>query len=112
MMNGKEVDIKRLAQRAGRGDREAGVALRRELEPALVRLVRRTLQTQHHVTPLELRVLAEARRVAVIPRCEGWNAPESVIGKVALRICEWVMSCLVRVANPRHWLFDTVVGLN
>jgi len=111
-MDTKEVDFERLAFRAGRGDREAGATLRRELEPQLVRMVRRTLRTQHETTPLARRVLAEARRMAVVPRREGWIAPEPLIGQVARRMCEWIMAGLVGAVNPRRWLHDTVVGVH
>ena len=102
-MNANEQDLESLALRAGRGDRAAGAALREQLEPQLVRSGRDT-------NPVAKCVLAEARRVAFVPRQGGWEAPESLVSQVARRICESVLAGLGAAAAPRRWALDTVAN--
>src|ERR1700716_1819235 len=109
-MNTNEHDLESLALRAGRGDRAAGAALRQQLEPQLVHIVRNTLKTGQETNPMAKRVLAEARRVADVPRQGGWDAPESLVSQVARRLCESVLGRLAGTVRPRHWALDTVAN--
>jgi len=109
-MNANEQDLESLALRAGRGDRAAGAALREQLEPQLVQIVRHTLRSGRDTNPVAKCVLAEARRVAFVPRQGGWEAPESLVSQVARRICESVLAGLGAAAAPRRWALDTVAN--
>ena len=96
--------------RAGRGDREAEAALRRQLEPQLVRIVRSTLRTGRGANPLAQRVLAEARAITAEPHRTGSETPEYVVYQVARRHCATVAAGLARAAHTQRLLLDTAAS--
>jgi hypothetical protein len=110
IMQEQEYDLETLALRAGRGDRQAGATLRRQLEPQLARIVRSTLRSGRDGNPLAKRVLAEARRVTHLPQRPGYDAPEHVVSYVVRRLCESVATALAPTVQPRRWTLDTVQG--
>jgi hypothetical protein len=97
-----------LADRVEAGDAGAPAQLRRELEPEMVRIVRRALRDGRGRTPLDRRILAEARHV-------GWHADlaagaerERLIEELARCVCTSVLGGL----RPRndHPAEETVCG--
>jgi hypothetical protein len=92
-----------LAVRIGRGDRAAAAELRRELEPGIVRMVRRVLRTRTAASPLAERILSEVRRLNRAGK--GAVAP-----RVARAICQSLVDELC--ATPDCWpaLRDTIRG--
>jgi hypothetical protein len=107
-MNAKENDLGGLAFRAGLGDGAAKDALRRHLEPHIVRMVRCTLKTGAVTNPVAHRALAEARRIGGITRSPEGDVPEHIVSSVARRVLEGVMATLPATAAPRRWSIDTV----
>lgn len=106
----REHDYESLAFRAGRGDREAGATLKRQLEPQLMRIVRHTLKTGRDTNPLAQRVLAEARKVSPTPSPESWTVSDSFVAQIAKRLCDTLVAGLAGAVQPRQWLVDTVAN--
>jgi hypothetical protein len=109
-MDMQACDFETLALRAGRGDRQAGATLKRELVPQLVRIVRSTLRSGRNTNPVAKRVLDEARRVVTLPTQPGYEAPEHVVSYVVRRLWESVVTDRAQAAPSRCWSLDTVAG--
>lgn len=107
-MNEKEYDLNSLVSRMRRGDGEAKVLLRRQLEPAIVRMVRCTLKTGIANHPVARRTLAEVRRLGGMPRWPRGELSEQLIGTVARRVLDGMMADFGDVPTPRRWSMDTV----
>jgi hypothetical protein len=109
-MQNNELDYEALATRVRRGDREAGAALQRELEPQLAFIVRRALRGGNNPDPLTQKIRMQAQSL-VFGCCHPGNVPpEYLIGQVAKRLSQSVVANLNCVAQPRQWLLETVVG--
>lgn len=80
-----------LADRA-RGDASAKVQLRRELEPELVRIVRRVVQHGTGYSPLDRRILAEADRFGLDSVTAASDQEDFLVRQVARAICAQVVS--------------------
>jgi hypothetical protein len=94
-----------LADRAEIGDVFAQAELRRQLEPELVRIVRRVIQKGPGPSSMDRRILAEARRLGLD---EGEAAPESLIQQVAHSVGSLVLDGLRAKQAGRAAAADTV----
>jgi hypothetical protein len=107
-MSAHEYEMEGLAFRAGRGDPQAKVTLRQQLEPEIVRMVRRTLKSGMGTHPLARKALAEARRLG--PQSPAAEPTEHLIFTVARRVLETVMATATAAARPQRWATETVVA--
>jgi hypothetical protein len=100
-------EIRSLAARARDGDVQAAHSLREELEPQMLRIVRRAMRSGTASSPLARRILAVA---AEVPAQSGaWpHDGEHVIGRVASRLCDSVISRLRPELAISHRMRETV----
>jgi hypothetical protein len=96
-----------LAARVTLGDSTAAEQLRRELEPQLVHIVRRTIRSGTGASPLARRILAEARQVAGSTR-DHPDDREWLIGQVARGLCASMVGRLRQGPAPHQPLRETV----
>lgn len=98
-----ESELEMLAAQVARGDPQAAVQLRQQLEDEMVRIVRRTLQTGAAITSLARGILAEARRLAPDYGDQPAERQELLIDRIARRLCTSVLDRL-RTGPPRERL--------
>ena len=80
-----------LTERVSRGDGDARVQLRQQLEPELVRIVRLTLAGDG-TSPVARRIFAEARRLASETDEESETSREEVVREVAHSLCNLILA--------------------
>jgi hypothetical protein len=97
-----------LADRAGLGDASAKVQLRRELEPELVRIVRRVIQNGAGSSALDCRIRAVADSLGLDARAAAGEDGEFLVRQVAQRVCAIVMARSKPAPRERSVLEDTV----
>jgi hypothetical protein len=101
MMN----NLQCLARRAQGGDAEAALSLQAELEPQMLRIVRRALRSGKQASPLTRRILAEADQAAD----QGANWPSGERDQlVARRLCDSVIGGLRPDPGIHHRMRETV----
>ena len=83
------------------GDWEAKKRFRRELERALVHVVRQTLRQRCADTPLGRCILTEARRISPYDDFDALENQEEFVQDVVLGVCDGVMARLLRVPSGR-----------
>lgn len=90
-MERQENNLECLAQRVQQGDRLAKAQLQQNLEPSMVRIVRRVLEKGHATSSLERKILVAAERLAPheFPRTDD---PRSI--PLAHNLCQMVVSRL------------------
>jgi hypothetical protein len=98
-----------LAVRLKRGDPQAGVQLRSQLQGALVRMVRGTLRSGNTGTALGRRILAESLAETAQGRTDPAEDREQLIRRVAQRICDAVLQ-EIRLGSPAGAGNDTLVS--
>ncbi len=84
----------KLADQVQSGDANAQIRLRRHLEPEMVRIVRRALRDGRGRTPLDRRILAEARQVGLQTNLAIGAERERLIGELAQSVCASVIGVL------------------
>jgi hypothetical protein len=81
------IDLQKLADQVGAGDAHAAATLRRQLEPQVRHMVRRTLRVGRPTSAVAAAILREAARVTPT----SWDSPdrmaEQVTAEVARRVC-------------------------
>ena len=84
-------ELRRLAERVTRGNPGAAENFLSEIEPQVVRMVRRAMRAGAADTPFNRLVAAEARALA--PRDAGTD-PEELAGRIARRVCRAMIARL------------------
>jgi hypothetical protein len=97
-----------LADRAGLGDASAKVQLRQEMEPEVVRIVRRVIQNGAGPSPLDRRILAVADSLGLDTVSAAGEDGELLVRHVAQRVCATVMAGARPVSRQRFALEETV----
>lgn len=85
-----------LAARTQKNDSAAGVQLERKLAPEMLHIVRRVLERGHCRTDLDRRIIAAARESGWTGVFASREERESLVRKVAIRICSSVVRHLRR----------------
>ena len=105
-----------LATRVRQGERTAANHLHQLIAPQMVYLVRRALRHGASSSPLDQRILAEARRALAdnpdgIPAAVG-NPPdrEGLVREVAQRLCDNLLLRAPQAGAPTYCLTDTVLA--
>ena len=97
------------ADQARAGDRAAQSALKHQMEPAMARIVRRVVEIGALHSPLDARILAEARQVGLDARSAVGADGDRLVRQVAQRICSLVhASPSTPVAAHRADAMETV----
>ncbi len=99
-----------LAERAGGGDATAKVQLHRELEPQMVRIVRRTMQQGTGASLLERRIFAEADRVGLNADTVATEEAEYLVRQIAQSLCAQALAGVRPMARKRSNMEDTVLA--
>ena len=99
-----------LALQAGAGDPSAKAQLGRELEPQLMRIVRRVVLHGGSVSSLDRRILAEAEKIGLDADGAASSDGEFLVRQVARSVCSLVLSRVKPAARERCALKDTVCG--
>ena len=97
-----------LAVRVEEGDTGAQSELRRQLEPELVRIVRRVIRHGVGRTPVDRRILAEARRLGLDAASAQTAAGECLIRSVASSVGALLIAGLRPRAVDPHAIGDTI----
>ena len=90
-----------LAARARSGDWTAKERFRRELERALVHVVRQTLRQGFGDTPLASCILEEARRIGPFDDFDALENQEAFVLDVVQGVCDGVMARMLRAPSRR-----------
>ena len=98
-----------LAARVRQGEREAAVRLHQLLAPQMVRLVRRALRHGAASSPLDQRILAEARRALADNPDQRPPEGEVLVRQVAQRLCDNLLRRAPQAGAPTRCLVDTIL---
>lgn len=96
------------ADLASVGDRSAKLALHQEMEPAVVRMVRRVLEQGALQSALDMRILAEATQVGLDAKIAAGADGDRLVRQVAQRVCSLVLSGAGPGREPRRLADDTI----
>lgn len=99
-----------LAQQAGSGDSTAKAQLGRELEPQMMRIVRRVVLNGDAASSLDRRILAEAEKIGLDADGAASADGEFLLRQVARSVCSLVLARVKPAARDRCTLEDTVCG--
>jgi hypothetical protein len=97
-----------LADRAEKGDSSAQGELRRKLEPELVHIVRRVVQSGAGHSSMDRRILAEARRIGLDADVAASDDGELLIRKVARCVSSLLLDGL-RAKQADHFTRNETV---
>jgi hypothetical protein len=104
-MHNAECELERLANKARGGDREAGVALHRALEPQLHFIIRHALHDP--TSPFAEPVRREARQVAAASP-PGRNNPDQMLLQIEQRVSDVLWRKLVLADDEPQLHLDTL----
>jgi hypothetical protein len=101
--------LNNLAARVRQGEREAAEQLYELLAPQMIRFVRRTLRHGTGSSPLDQRILAEARRALADNSDQRPPEGESLVQQVAQQLCDNLLRRVPQAGAPTRCLVDTIV---
>lgn len=111
-MNPNNNPFSQLASKAKSGDGAAQVAMRRQMESEMVRIVRRSLKDGALRTPLDRRIHAEAGRIAADFAVASSDEQERIVERVAQALCASVMSHVRPAPAPQaaETIYDSALS--
>src|SRR5438093_4407745 len=80
-----------LAARAEKGDAAAALQLQKEMEPHMLRIVRRAMRVRNSSSPLDERIRRNAQHAAILEQNSNAVEDEPVLRSVAQRLCQMVI---------------------
>ncbi len=98
-----------LAARVRQGEREAADRLHQLIVPQMVRIVRRALRHGAGVSPLDQRILAEARQALSDNPDQRSADGEGLVQRVAQRLCDNLLRRAPQAGAPTRCLLDTAL---
>lgn len=101
-------DLHHLAARACTGDAGAVVALRRELQPHVQRIVRRAMRSTAGPSALTQRIQAAVHRLSGDNPGQSAADPERLVHRVAHDICESLIGRVQAEQPQRHPVRETM----
>lgn len=107
-MSSPTSELRHLAARVSMGDPTAAVALKQELEPDMLRIVRRAMRATTGPSALTGRVRAAARRLSPAGADHAATDSAWLAGQVAQDVCDSMIGRLQADRPDGHKLRDTV----
>ena len=111
-MNPNKNPFSELASKAKRGDAAAQIAMRRQMESEMIRIVRRSLKDGKGTTPLDRRIHAEAERIGVDFAVHTSEEQEQIVHRIAKALCASVLSHLRPAPAPQaaETIYDSALS--